>query len=280
MIDPLSATNSLCNLSNKLMKPIKAIDVQNNPDTSSDLPSPSDLECHASLKVVIPVGQPGSGKSFLSQVIADSAGLLNRKDVFLGDGEEGSNLTFSKLSTTQIQRVNLDSEKQIEDLTNRMEKKEHTKAWIDTKGSSQVSIKQAFGNFQKATEGGVEIIPCIIVGSREGAETVGLDWLGILKDLPKIYWVWNCQRYGEEDKRKLPDDLPCDASIVKQIRIPALRDDIAREIIANGYLMSNVVAGKVTKSPLLSHRMVKPAVARWLSDTKAALDPILKEFAE
>jgi hypothetical protein len=261
------------------MKPIKTIAVQNNPDTS-DLPTLSDPECNASLKLVIPVGQPGSGKSFLSQVIADSAGLLNSNDVFLADGEEGSNLVFSKLSVSKIQRVKLDSEKDIEKLVTRMDEKKHTKALIDTKGSSQESIKQAFGDFKTATESAVEIIPCIIVGSREGAETVGLDWLEILEDLPKIYWIWNCQRYGQKDERKLPDKLPCDASIVKQIRIPALRDDIAREIIANGYLMSDVVAGKITKSPLLSHRMVKPAVARWLTETKAALDPILKEFTE
>lgn len=259
------------------MKTTPTTVVTNNPESSSDHPSlahPSLVQ----LKLVVSVGQPSSGKSFLSQAIADSGGLLNREDVLLADGEEGSNLVFSKLSVSKIQRVNLDNEKDIEKLVTRMEEKKRTKALIDTKGSSQVSIKQAFGDFRTVTESAVDIIPCIIVGTREGAETVGLDWLEILKDLKKIFWIWNNQRYGEEDERTLPEDLPCDRSILTEIRIPALRDDIAREIITNGILMSSVVAGKVPESTLLSHRIVKQAVARWLSDTKAALDPILKEF--
>ena len=261
------------------MKPNNTTAAQSH-TLSSEHPPSSHAEGLVPLKLIVSVGQPGSGKSLLSQVIADSCGLLEREDVFLGDGEEGSNLVFSKLSVSKIQRVKLDSEKDIEKLITRMEEKKRTKALIDTKGSSQVSIEQAFGDFKTVTESAVDIIPCVIVGTREGAETVGLDWLRILKDLPKIYWVWNHQRYGEEDKRKLPDDLPCDPSIVTEIHIPALRDDIAREIIANGILMSSVVAGKVPESTLLSHRIVKQAVARWLVTATAALAPIHAEFAE
>lgn len=236
------------------------------------------LQTAGRLKIILMVGQPNAGKSFLAQVLTDCAGLLDREDVLLADGEEGSNLVFTRLAGMRIQPIKLETQQDVETLITRMEKSGFTTALVDTKGGSLEAIRRACGNFEDITDSQVDVVACVIVGSRENAEIVGLDWLDILKPLKRIYWVWNNQRHDQKDERTLREDLPCEKEKVTEIHISALRDDIAREIITLGARMSDVEAGQVTESTLLSHRMVKPAVGRWLKLNTSSLSPIISEF--
>lgn len=244
--------------------------------------TPKNNNTDDSLKIALLVGQPDNGKSFLGIQLIDFGRLTHQPSVFLGDGEEGTNLVFTRTDPRRIKPFKLESEHEVEDLVTTMEEGNFTHALLDTPGSSQRPIKRACGNFADLTESDVVIVPIIVVGSRDGADRVGNDWLKIVQELPKIYWIWNNQLYGEEDNRALPAHLekqiPGITKKIVEIRIPPLRDDIAKEISRLGALPSLVAAGMMEESVLLRHRNVKGKVARWMHDAKSALAPLLAEF--
>jgi len=250
------------------------------PDAES---SESERRTRRLLKIFLMVGQPDVGKSFMSHIIADRGQLVARKDVLLCDNEEGTNLVFTRLAPTRIHPIKLYSETDVNDLITRMEEKGYDYAFVDTKGSSLVAVRRACGNFDDLTDCQVQVVACIVVGTRENSEVVGHDWLDILKPLEKIYWIWNDQKFDEDhpskqDNRQLPENLPCDRSKIQEIRIPPLQNIYSREIITLGVPFSRVVAGLVPESQILSHRTAKVKISRWLEVTHKALEPIIAEL--
>jgi len=236
----------------------------------------------ALLRVALLIGQPDNGKSFLANLLVDFGNLIRKKNVFLGDGEEGTNLVFSRVSTRRIKSVKLETEQDVDSLVTAMEDGGYTHGLLDTAGSSQRPIRSACKDFADLNASDVRFIPIIVVGSREGADRVAMDWLRIVHKLPKIYWIWNNQNYEKEDKRELPEGLerefPGITSKIIPIRIPPLRDDIAKEITKYGVPPSRVAAGLADQSVLLRHRNTKGKVGRWMEETKKLLEPLLNEF--
>jgi hypothetical protein len=236
----------------------------------------------ALLRVALLIGQPDNGKSFVANLMVDFGNLIRKKKVFLGDGEEGTNLVFSRVSTRRIKSVKLETEQDVDSLVTAMEDGGYTHGLLDTAGSSQRPIRSACKDFADLDASDVRFIPVIVVGSREGAIRVAIDWLRIVHKLPKIYWIWNNQNYEKEDNRQLPEDLekefPGITKKIVLIRIPPLRDDIAKEITKYGVPPSRVAAGLADQSVLLRHRNTKGKVGRWIEAAKKALEPLLNEF--
>jgi len=234
------------------------------------------------LRIALLIGQPDNGKSFLANLLVDFGSLIRKKNVFLGDGEEGTNLVFSRVSTRHIKSVKLETEQDVDALVTAMEDGGYTHGLLDTAGSSQRPIRSACKDFADLDASDVRFIPVIVVGSREGADRVATDWLRIVHKLPKIYWIWNNQNYEKEDKRDLPEGLekefPGITKKIVTIRISPLRDDIAKEITKYGVPPSRVAAGLADQSVLLRHRNTKGKVGRWIEETKKLLEPLLNEF--
>lgn len=226
------------------------------------------------------VGQPNAGKSLIAELLTDAGNLIEDKKVFLGDGEEGSNLVFTRINAKRVIPTKIETQHDVEALITKMLDEGYDKGLLDLPGSSMRSVTRACGDFQDLVGFDTKFFGVIVVGTREGSERVAMDWLEILKDIDGIFWVWNNQDTEQPDNRELPKVLPAgvDRKKITEIRIPALRNDISREIITRGVPVSKVVAGLVPESVLLSHRMVKPKVARWQREAYEALAPILDTF--
>lgn len=206
------------------------------------------------VKILMMVGQPYGGKTQIAQAIFDIANLADRDDVFAGDCEEGGNKAFARCSPEKIQSMKIEDVSDIDLHIEDLEKDNHRFSLLDLKGSSQHPVKNAFGDFQHLTRMSVTVVPIIVVGTRDGAEKVAKEWVEIFKYLPKIYWLWNNQDFGSDDKRKLPKDLENVSSKIVEIRIPPIRKETAEEIIRIGAPLSKVVTRTVEGSPHLSRR--------------------------
>lgn len=244
-----------------------------NPSTSSTIGN--------LLRLAFMLGQPDNGKSFLASLLVDLGKLGRHPDVYLGDGEEGTNLVFTRSSPSTIKPIKIEDEHDMEEVVLRMEDDGKHFGLLDMPGSSQRPIRRACGDFSRLTGSEVEVIPIIVVGSRAGSEQVGVDWLKIVSSLPRVYWIWNNQNYDKADNRQLPADLekqiPGITAKIREIRIPALRSDISQAITVTGASASSVAEGR-SKETILRHRMVKFAVAAWRKQAEEALAPLLEEF--
>lgn len=230
------------------------------------------------IKILMLVGQPYSGKSLIAQAIYDLANLKDRDDVFAGDCEEGANKVFLRCSPGHIQSTKIETDDDLDQLISDCETDGHKYAILDLQGSAQRPVRNAFGDCRHLARMAVTVVPVILVGTRDGAGRVAKEWVEIFRHLPKIFWIWNNQDAGTTDTRELPEDLPCDRSKIIEIRVPPIRQETAEEIIRLGVPLSQVVARTFEGSQHLLKRSATIEIHDWRNDLQSAFAPIINEF--
>jgi len=222
-------------------------------------------------------GQAHNGKSLLAGVLADIASLFDDPTVLSVDAEEGGNHSFAKADKS-VRKIQLTETSDYDSLVIALDETNKIKAAVDLPGGSVGSIRRAIVSSNLSTNN-VEVIPAIVVGIRENSERVALDWieLAIEMGVKKVYWIWNNQDFSQPDNRQLPK-LPANAPAIVEIRIPALKPEIARIIVSEGINPRKILAGEHKDRPELSNRNAIAGLGAWLTEIIRSARPLLDDL--
>ncbi len=223
-------------------------------------------------------GQSFSGKSLLISICAALTRLYADPTALLIDAEEGANHAFAKTHETAVKKIRLMMPDDYDHLVVAQDSHGMSKALVDLPGTSLEGVRRAI-NFGRLSETNVEIIPIIVVGLRANAVEVAQNWVELYADngVKKLYWVWNNQDTASPDNRELPE-LPPNSPTIVEIRIPALKSEIAKILVSEGINPLEILGGGYKDRPELSNRNALGELGGWLRQFAKAAQPLLEDI--